>query len=76
MPEASKSKPRSPRERPREFRGRMRAQGSHPVVFWVPDVNSPEFKADAHRHSLAVANSPQEADDQALIDAISVGIFD
>jgi hypothetical protein len=38
---------------------------------WVPDVNSPEFKAEAHRQSLVVAMSVQEPDDQAFIDSIS-----
>jgi hypothetical protein len=37
----------------------------------VPDVHSPEFAAEAHRQSLAVANSAQEKDDQDFIDAIS-----
>jgi Protein of unknown function (DUF3018) len=38
----------------------------------VPDVRSPAFAAEAHRQSLAVATSPQEAEDQAFIDAVSV----
>jgi hypothetical protein len=38
----------------------------------LPDVRSPEFAAEAHRQSLAIANSPNEADEQAFIDAISV----
>ena len=38
---------------------------------WIPDVRSPAFAAEAHRQSLAVARSPQEADDQAFVDAIS-----
>jgi hypothetical protein len=37
----------------------------------VPDVRSPEFAAEARRQSLLIANSPQEADDQAFIDSIS-----
>ena len=35
------------------------------------DVNSPEFIREAHRQSLAVANSPHAADDQAFVDAIT-----
>ncbi len=38
---------------------------------WVPDVSSPVFAAEAHRQSLAVANSPGEAEDQAFIDSIT-----
>ena len=38
---------------------------------WVPDVRAPEFVAEAHRQSAAVAASEGEADDQAFVDAIS-----
>jgi hypothetical protein len=37
----------------------------------VPDVRSPRFALEAHRQSLAVAQSDQAADDQAFIDAVS-----
>jgi hypothetical protein len=37
----------------------------------VPDVRSPAFKAEAHRQSLAVAQSPHSDEDQAFIDAVS-----
>ncbi|HMK69218.1 MAG TPA: antitoxin MazE-like protein [Stellaceae bacterium] len=37
----------------------------------LPDVHSPEFIAEAHRQSLAIARSPQERRDQEFIDAIS-----
>lgn len=63
--------PKSSRDKVRAHRARMRAQGLRPIQFWVPDVNSPEFKAEARRQSLAVANSPNEHDDQAFIDAVS-----
>ena len=38
---------------------------------WAPDTRSPDFAAEAHRQSAAVAASPHQADDQAFIDAIS-----
>lgn len=69
------SKPKPSRERMREHRARLRAQGLRPVQFWVPNVNSPEFKAEARRQSLLIASGPQAAEDQAFIDAISVDIF-
>lgn len=53
-----------------EHRQRLRAQGLRPVQIWVPDMRAPGFKAEAHRQSLAVAQSAQAADDQAFIDAI------
>ncbi len=59
------------RDRVRAHRARLRAQGLRPVQFWLPDVNSPEFIAEAHRQSLALAQSPGEAADQAFIDAIT-----
>ncbi len=59
------------RDKVRNHRARMRAKGMKLVQYWVPDVTSPEFKAEAHRQSLLIANSPHEADDQAFIDSIS-----
>jgi len=44
------------------------------VQIWVPDVRASEFVAEAHRQSVAVATSEAEADDQAFVDAISVGL--
>lgn len=62
----------STRERVREHRERLRAQGLRPIQIWVPDVRAPEFAAEAHRQSAAIAASEQDADDQAFVDAISV----
>jgi len=69
---ATASKPKSSTEKVRAYRARLRAQGLRPIQYWVPDVRSPEFLAEARRQCLAVANSPHEAEDQAFIDAISV----
>lgn len=55
----------------REHRARLRALGLRPIQLWIPDVNSPEFKAEALRQSLAVASSSQEADDIAFVASIS-----
>jgi len=62
----------SSRDRVRQHRERLRRQGLRPVQIWVPDVRVPEFVAEAHRQSVAVATSDDEADDQAFVDAISV----
>jgi hypothetical protein len=61
----------SSREKVREHRQRLRAQGLMPIQIWIPDVRTAEFRAEAHRQSLAAANSPTEEEDQAFIDAIS-----
>ena len=59
------------RQRVREHRERLRAQGLRPIQIWVPDVRAPEFVEEAHRQSAAIAASEHEADDQAFVDAIS-----
>jgi hypothetical protein len=64
----------STRDRVRQHRERLRRQGLRPVQIWVPDVRAPEFVAEAHRQSVAIATSESDADDQAFVDAISVGL--
>ncbi|MCA1605898.1 MAG: antitoxin MazE family protein [Acidobacteria bacterium] len=59
------------RARVQAHRARLRAQGLRPIQIWVPDVRSPEFMAEAHRQSAAVASSGHAIDDQAFIDTIS-----
>ena len=54
-----------------EHRDRLRAQGLRPIQIWVPDVRALSFRAEAHRQSLAVADSTHAAEDQAFIDAAS-----
>jgi hypothetical protein len=61
----------STRDRVRQHRNRLRQQGLRPLQIWVPDVRAPEFVAEAHRQSVAIATSGHEADDQAFVDAIS-----
>jgi len=62
---------RTIREKVANYRSRMRARGLRPVQIWVPDTRTAAFRAEAHRQSLAVANSAQEQEDQDFIDAIS-----
>lgn len=61
----------SVRERVAIHRARLRREGLRPIQIWVPDVRAPGFAAEAHRQSALAAASPQEADDQAFVDAIS-----
>ncbi len=68
---AESTRSRSSREKVKAYRDRMRRQGLRPIQIWVPDVRSPEFAAEAHRQSLAIAQSAQESEDQAFIDSIS-----
>lgn len=64
-------KRQSSREKVRAHRERLRQQGLRPIQIWVPDVRVPDFRAEAHRQSLAVAQSAHEAQDQDFIDAVS-----
>jgi hypothetical protein len=59
------------RDKVRAHRERLRRQGLRPLQIWVPDVESPAFRKQAHRQSLAVAKSARAIADQAFIDAIS-----
>lgn len=67
----SNSPPKPSRDKVRSYRARLRAQGLRPIQLWVPDTRSRTFAAEAHRQSRAVAASPQAAEDQGFIDAIS-----
>ncbi|MEC9346672.1 MAG: antitoxin MazE family protein [Pseudomonadota bacterium] len=73
---AMASSPRTSRDKVRDHRARLRAQGLRPIQIWVPDVRSAAFRAEAHRQSQLVATSAQAEDDQAFIDSISDLGFD
>lgn len=64
---------KSSRDKVRAHRRRLRQQGLRPIQIWVPDMRSPAFRMEAHRQSLAVANSPHAAEDQDFINAVSDG---
>ncbi len=59
------------RDKVRTYRARMRARGLRPIQIWVPDTRTAAFRAEAHRQSLAVAQSELAREDQDFIDAIS-----
>ena len=69
-------KARPSQARVREHRKRLRKQGLRPIQIWVPDVDSPEFIAEARRQSLVVANSPGEKENLAFIDSLSDWLFE
>jgi hypothetical protein len=62
---------RPTRDQVRARHASLRRQGLRPIQIRVPDVRSPAFEAEAHRQSLAVAQSQHESEERALIDAIS-----
>ncbi len=59
------------RDKVRTYRQRMRARGLRPIQIWVPDTRTAAFRTQAHRQSLAVAQSEFAREDQDFIDAIS-----
>ena len=60
----------SGRERSARYREKMRAKGYRLKQFWLPDVTSPEFIAQASADARAVAASEDSADAQAFINSI------
>ena len=69
MVTSAQSKPS--RDKVKAHRERLRQRGLRPIQIWVPDVRSPAFVAEAHRQSVAVAQSPKAGEDESFIDAIS-----
>ncbi len=59
------------RDKVRTYRERMRARGLRPIQIWVPDTRTAAFRTEAHRQSLAVAQSELARENQDFIDAIS-----
>ncbi|MBI1867285.1 MAG: antitoxin MazE family protein [Methylocystis sp.] len=59
------------RKKVRAHRARLRAQGLRPIQIWAPDVRAPGFAEEASRQSRLAAESPDAADDQAFVDAVS-----
>ena len=68
---ADPAQTRPSRDKVRAHRERLRLQGLRPIQTWAPDVRSPEFAAEAHRQSLAVARASDTYNDQAFIDSVS-----
>ena len=55
------AKPRSASaERVRRHRDKMKAMGLKPVTLWLPDVDSPEYKARIERACAAI-NADEES---------------
>jgi Protein of unknown function (DUF3018) len=63
--------PPSSRDKVRNHRTRLRAQGLRPVQIWVPDVRSKSFVTAARKQSRAIARSDHEQTDQQFIDHVS-----
>ena len=58
------------RQEERLHRKRLRQQGLRPIQIWVPDMRSPAFVTEAHRQSLAVANSQRRTKTSSTLSLI------
>lgn len=68
--------PKPSRLKVREHRQKLRDQGLRPIQIWVPDIRTAAFRSEAHRQSLAVANSSRASGDQGFIDTVSTIDFE
>jgi hypothetical protein len=55
-------------KRVRKHREKMKAAGLKPVTIWVPDVNTPEFRAQVAREIKLINAS---ADEKAILEELS-----
>jgi hypothetical protein len=62
---------KSSRDKVKAHRKRMRDKGFRLFQMWLPDISTPEFRAQAHKAAQAIANSPEEAEIQAFLDSVS-----
>ncbi len=60
-------------ERVRKHREKMKAAGLKPVTIWVPDVNSPEYRAKIAR-AIEVINASDS--EKEILDELSGVDFD
>ena len=60
---------RTPSEKMRDYRARLRAAGLRPIQIWVPDTRAENFAAEARRQSLLVAGRPSEREAMDFIEA-------
>lgn len=51
------------------YRAAKRAKGLREVRMWVPDVSSPEFKAQAKREATILRGAPEELEALDFIEA-------
>ena len=61
----------SSRDKVRDHRARLRAQGLRPIQIWVPDVRSPAFLAEARRQSRIVTDAAGEDEIQDFLEHVA-----
>jgi hypothetical protein len=63
------------RQKARDWRSKMRANGLRPVQLWVYDSRNPSFAEECRRQAKAAAASEHEAEIQAYIDEVSADLW-
>ena len=66
---------RSPSEKMRSYRARLRASGLRPVQIWVPDIRSPSLKAEARRQSLVASQSAGEREELDFLETAAADLL-
>jgi hypothetical protein len=56
-----KPAPKTARDRMREHRARLRAQGLRPIQLWVPDLRKPEVREAIRREVKQLHKHPENA---------------
>lgn len=64
-------KPKSPADKMRTYRARLRAAGLRPVQVWVPDAQAFGFAEEVRRQSLLVSRHASENEVMEFIEAVS-----
>lgn len=67
-----KPRPKSNRDKVREHRERLRAQGLRPIQIWVPDVQVPGYAEEIRRQCLAIAASERDREDMDFVESVSI----
>lgn len=61
---------KTPSEKMKDYRAKLRASGLRPVQIWLPDVNAPDFEKQARAQSLRVAGTSGDVEAMAFIEQI------
>lgn len=67
-----KPQPKSNRDKVREHRERLRAQGLRPIQIWVPDIRVPGYAEEIRRQCLAIAASERDREDMDFVESVSI----
>ena len=62
---------KTPTEKMKDYRERMRERGLRPIQIWVPDTRTKDFAKEAQRQSLLVSNLASETEALDFIEAVA-----